>query len=124
MSADHAHPHDHGAHGTLRDYVIGFILSVVLTAIPFWLVMTKPFAAPLIAVSIIVLAAAQMIVHMIYFLHMKPRNEDGWSLTALVFTIILVVIMLSGSMWVMTHLNANMMPGRDADQIHDMSQMP
>lgn len=115
---------DHGAHGTLRDYVIGFVLSVILTAIPFWLVMTKPFATSLIAVSIMALAAAQMIVHMIFFLHMKPKNEDGWSLTALVFTIILVVIMMSGSMWVMTHLNANMMPGHDAEEVHDMSQMP
>jgi cytochrome o ubiquinol oxidase operon protein cyoD len=60
----------------------------------------------------------QIVVHMIYFLHMSPKSESGWTLMALVFTLIIVVIALSGSLWVMYHLNVNMMPG------HDMSQMP
>src|SRR3546814_4102245 len=47
---------------------------------------------------------------MVYFLHMTPKAEGGWSLTSLVFTIIVVVIMLAGSLWVMHHLNTNMMP--------------
>ncbi|HEX7822483.1 MAG TPA: cytochrome o ubiquinol oxidase subunit IV [Sphingobium sp.] len=127
---DHAAGHgaghgaDHGAHGSLRDYVIGFGLSVVLTAIPFWLVMAHPLPGPITGVIVMGFAAVQMIVHMIYFLHMNGRAEGGWSLTALVFTIILVVIMLSGSLWVMTHLNHNMMPHPGMDAAHDMSQMP
>jgi cytochrome o ubiquinol oxidase operon protein cyoD len=63
-------------------------------------------------------AIAQIVVHMIYFLHMSPKSEGGWSLMALIFTLILVVIALAGSVWVMYHLNVNMMP------VHDMSQMP
>lgn len=126
---NHAHHHGghdahHGAHGSLRDYVIGFILSVILTAIPFWLVMARPLSGPITGFLIMGLAAVQMIVHMIYFLHMKGKTEDGWSMTALVFTIIIVVIMLSGSLWVMTHLNANMMPHSDAEAVHEMSQIP
>jgi len=106
-------------HGSLRDYVIGFILSVILTAIPFWLVMARPIAlAPTIAI-IVALAAVQMIVHIIYFLHMSGKAEGGWSVVSLMFTIILVAIMLTGSLWVMYHLNTNMMP-----TMHDMSQMP
>ncbi|MET0238812.1 MAG: cytochrome o ubiquinol oxidase subunit IV [Sphingobium sp.] len=129
-SHDHAHDHgqDHANHGSMRDYVIGFVLSVVLTAIPFWLVMARPLSGPVTGVIIMGFAAVQMIVHMIYFLHMNGKAEGGWSMTALVFTIILVVIMLSGSMWVMTHLNANMMPHAGetapASAQHDMSQMP
>jgi cytochrome o ubiquinol oxidase operon protein cyoD len=63
-------------------------------------------------------AVVQIIVHMIYFLHMNSHSEEGWTLVALVFTLILVVITLAGSLWVMFHLNTNMMP------MNDMSQIP
>ena len=47
----------------------------------------------------------QIVVHMIYFLHMNAKSEGGWTMLALIFTLVLVVITLSGSMWVMYHLN-------------------
>ncbi|MBX3593074.1 cytochrome o ubiquinol oxidase subunit IV [Sphingomonas sp.] len=114
---------DHAAaelpHATLRDYAIGFALSVILTAIPFWLVMTMPLSAGATAAIIMGLAIVQIIVHMIFFLHMTPKAEDGWSLTSLVFTVIVVVIMLAGSLWVMHHLNTNMMP-----TMEEVGQLP
>ncbi|KMS57476.1 cytochrome o ubiquinol oxidase subunit IV [Sphingobium cupriresistens] len=127
--SDAAHPkpgHDdhHGdgaAHGSMGSYMIGFGLSVLLTAIPFWLVMTGYFANPqTTAIIIMAFAIVQIVVHMIYFLHMNTRSEGGWSMMALIFTLVLVVITLSGSTWVMYHLNHNMMPTMS----HDMSQMP
>lgn len=115
--------HDHAAaeipHASMRDYAIGFTLSVVLTAIPFWLVMAGPLPAAITVAIIMAFAVAQIVVHMIYFLHMTPKAEGGWSMTALVFTIIVVAIMLAGSLWVMHHLNTNMMP-----MPHDVSQLP
>jgi len=106
-------------HGSLRSYLTGFILSVVLTAIPFWLVMTGVLDSKIATeVAITTLAIVQITVHMVYFLHMNTRSEGGWSILALMFTLILVVIALVGSMWIIYHLNANMMPGRD------MGQMP
>ena len=115
---DHAHGDSHG-HGTLRSYLIGFGLSVMLTAIPFWLVMTGMLESKTAtALAIMAFAVMQIFVHMIYFLHMNARSEGGWTLMALIFTLVLVVIALTGSLWVMYHLNANMMPG------HDMSQLP
>jgi cytochrome o ubiquinol oxidase subunit IV len=111
-----SHHDDHGHEGghpesTLGGYVTGFILSVILTAIPFWLVMTGQLGNnALTAGVILVLGAIQIVVHMIYFLHMTPSSEAGWSLMALIFTIVLVVITLSGSLWVMYHLTTNMMP--------------
>jgi cytochrome o ubiquinol oxidase operon protein cyoD len=110
-----AHGHDDhgddGYHATVGGYTIGFLLSVVLTAIPFWLVMAEVLPTPRItAIVILIFAAVQVVVHMVYFLHMNPKVEGGWSILALIFTIILVVIMLSGSIWVMFHLNTNMMP--------------
>ena len=108
----------HG-HGSLRSYLTGFILSVILTAIPFWLVMSGVLHSKIAAVlAITTLAVMQITVHMVYFLHMNTRSEGGWLMMALVFTLILVVIALIGSLWIIYHLNANMMPGAD------MSQMP
>lgn len=130
MSANsQAHPHgdmhEHGdheeahGHGTLRGYLIGFFLSVVLTAIPFWLVMGGVLESKQLTGFIVVgFAAVQMIVHMVFFLHMNGKIEGGWTILALIFTLIVVVITLAGSLWVMYHLNANMMPS------HDMSKMP
>jgi cytochrome o ubiquinol oxidase operon protein cyoD len=120
VHADHAAGHGHGsAHGSLRSYLSGFGLSVVLTAIPFWLVMSGVLdSREVTAFTIMVFAVAQIVVHMIFFLHMSARSENGWTMMALIFTVVIVVITLSGSLWVMYHLNVNMMPG------HAMSQMP
>jgi cytochrome o ubiquinol oxidase subunit IV len=118
----HGHAGTHGAgaaHGSRREYLIGFGLSVVLTALPFWFVMTGALGdRQVTAIAVMVLAAAQIVVHMIYFLHMNSRSEGGWTVMALLFTLVLVAIALTGSLWVLYHLNTNMMPG------HDMSQMP
>ncbi len=113
---DHAHDHEE-SHGSRKGYWIGFALSVVLTAIPFWLVMTRPLTTQATALIIMAFAAVQMVVHMIFFLHMNRRAEGGWSIMALLFTVVIVLIALSGSLWVMYHMNENMMP------MSDMSQM-
>ena len=109
-----AHHDDHhegeGYHGSYRDYFIGFIASVVLTAIPFALVMMGVLPTAATAIIIVAFAAVQMVVHMVYFLHLHPKSEGGWNMLALLFTIIIVVIAVAGSVWVMWHLNANMMP--------------
>lgn len=112
----HGGHHAQGAHGTFGGYVTGFVLSVVLTAIPFWLVMGDVLGDKLRTdVVVMAFAAVQIVVHMVYFLHMNARSEGGWTMMALIFTIVLVVIALSGSLWVMYHLNANMMPMSPGD---------
>ncbi|GMM60004.1 cytochrome o ubiquinol oxidase subunit IV [Novosphingobium pituita] len=107
---DHGHHHEE-AHGSMRDYVIGFVLSVILTAIPFAIVMggliTDHHTAALVIAGF---AAVQIVVHMVYFLHMNGKAEGGWNLLALIFTGVVVLIILSGSLWVMYHMNTNMMP--------------
>ena len=128
MSHDHATAEAHDAHdtqqhgaATLRGYLTGFCLSVVLTAIPFWLVMNGVISSAHMTMFVVMgFAAVQMIVHMIYFLHMDTKSEGGWTMMALIFTAILVFITLTGSLWVMYHLNANMMPM----SAQDASQMP
>ena len=116
-----AQPHgdltkDGHGHGTRRGYLIGFAFSVILTAIPFWLVMADVIADTTIAtLTIMAFGVVQILVHMIYFLHMNTKSEGGWTMMAAIFTIIVIVIALSGSLWVMYHLNTNMMPGHIMD---------
>ena len=110
-----------GVHLTLRGYATGFFAAVFLTAIPFLLVMGKTFgSSSTTAAVILAFAAVQIVVHMVYFLHMNAKSEGGWNLLALLFTIMLVVIALSGSLWVMYHLNNNMMPA----SMMNMHNMP
>jgi cytochrome o ubiquinol oxidase operon protein cyoD len=122
----HAHAHGHDSHDdghapvTLKGYLTGFVLSVILTAIPFWLVMGKVIpGSTATAIVILAFAAVQIVVHMIYFLHLNAKSEGGWNMLALIFTLVLVVITLSGSLWVMHHLNQNMMPmtAQDANNL-------
>jgi cytochrome o ubiquinol oxidase operon protein cyoD len=125
----HDHPNDGHTHelhdehhdSTFKGYMTGFVLAVVLTAIPFYVVMAKSFSSSLVTAGVILaIGAVQIVVHMVYFLHMDGKAEGGWSLLALLFTLVLVVITLSGSMWVMYHLDHNMMP----TPMHDMRNMP
>jgi cytochrome o ubiquinol oxidase operon protein cyoD len=109
------------AHGSFKEYVTGFLLSVVLTAIPFWLVMGGVLPSKQATILIVIaLAFVQILVHMVYFLHMNTRSEGGWNMLALIFTAVLVIITLSGSLWVMFHMNENMMPAES----HEMRTAP
>ncbi|MDP5280051.1 cytochrome o ubiquinol oxidase subunit IV [Sphingomonas sp. DG1-23] len=119
--ADHGH-HDTQGHGAAhaplsrRGYVIGFLISVVLTAIPFWLVMTGVLQdAQTTAIIIVAFAVAQIIVHTVAFLHVNTRSEGGWTLLAYIFTGVIVLIVIAGSLWIMYHINSNMMPMPSAE---------
>ena len=123
MPAHHAHDDhhaDHSSHGdephsTLSGYMTGFVLSIILTALPFWLVMSKVIADRSTAVLVLgAFAVAQILVHMVCFLHMNGKIEGGWSLLATIFTVVFVAITISGTLWVMFHMNANMMPEHPA----------
>lgn len=119
-SSPHMHGTGHGpAHGTRSGYMTGFILSIILTAIPFWLVMSDALGSK-ITTDIVIMgfAIAQIFVHMIYFLHLNLKSEGGWTFLALVFTLTLVLITLIGSIWVMYHMDQNMMPMSPNEALH------
>jgi len=102
------------SHGSYKSYITGFVLSVLLTAVPFWLVMAEPEVHVGWIIAIIAgLGAIQVVVHMVYFLHVSVKAEAGWQAMSLGLTAILLVIILAGSIWVMFHLNTNMMPAHE-----------
>ena len=112
-SEAHAHGEMEG-HGTRKGYLVGFLLSVILTAIPFWLVMNGVLQdSQTTAVIIIALAVVQILVHTVCFLHVNTRSEGGWTLLAYAFAAVIVLIVIAGSLWIMFHLNTNMMPMTD-----------
>ena len=113
-AAEHGHDHSHDSpemgHATFRGYMTGLVLAVILTAIPFWLVMGDVIDSSAWTITIIItLAAVQIVVHMVYFLHLDAKTESGWNLLSLIFTGMLLVIMLVGSLWIMFHLHENTM---------------
>ena len=111
--SDHA-LHAHGdtmGHGSRRGHRIGSLLAIILTVVPFWLVMSQQGPAPgWTAAVIFALALVQIVVHVVCFLHLDTRSEGGWTLLAFLFTAVIVVLTIGGSVWVMFHLNTNMMP--------------
>jgi cytochrome o ubiquinol oxidase operon protein cyoD len=108
----HGEPHGDGAgHGSVQSYLVGFGLSVILTAIPFGLVMSGAVPDASVVPMCIGFAVTQIGVHLVYFLHMNTSSSQSWNMAAFVFTLVVVAILVAGSLWVMYHLDTNMMPG-------------
>ena len=120
VHADGHHHHDHdehddGApHSSFSGYMVGFVLSIVLTAIPFWLVMGEVISHRTTAVLVLGgFAVLQILVHMVCFLHMNGKVEGGWTMLSTIFTVVFVAIAIAGTLWVMFHMNTNMMPSHE-----------
>jgi cytochrome o ubiquinol oxidase subunit IV len=91
-------------------YVIGFALAIVLTIASFWVDRTNFIYGPSLAVALLVLAVAQMGVHLVFFLHLTTDPDNTNNVLALAFGVLIVFLVVFGSIWVMIHMNQNMMP--------------
>ena len=106
----HAHSIDTGAgHGSMRSYVIGFVLSVVLTAAAFGLVMQQALGPTETIIAIAVLAFIQILVHLVFFLHMNTSSSQRWNLLSLASAVLVAVILIGGTLWVLHNVGAHMM---------------
>jgi len=101
--------HEEEAHGTVGSYLIGFVLAVVLTAASFWLVLHGGFSQQAALLGLAGLAAVQIVVHLVFFLHMNTSSGQRWNVTAFGFTVLTVVIVIGGTLWVMHNVSTNMM---------------
>ncbi len=101
----------HGSvkHGSVKTHLLGFILSIILTIISFAAAMSSPTSHAITLTVIISSGLIQVLVHIICFLHMNISSKEHWNLTALLFTITVICIILIGSLWIMYNLNNNMM---------------
>jgi cytochrome o ubiquinol oxidase operon protein cyoD len=91
-------------------YVIGLGLALLLTGISFWVASTSVLWAPGVAVGLVVLAIAQMGVHLVFFLHVTSGPDNTNNVLALAFGVLIVFLVMIGTIWIMAHLAANMGP--------------
>jgi cytochrome o ubiquinol oxidase subunit IV len=117
-SAPHEHEHEHesdeeiggGEHVSVRAYLLGLALALGLTAASFWMAQTHLIYAAGIPVALLTLAVAQMGVHLVFFLHITTAPDNTNNVLALAFGVLIVCLVVFGSVWIMAHLNHNMMP--------------
>jgi cytochrome o ubiquinol oxidase operon protein cyoD len=91
-------------------YVIGLALALILTGVSFWVASTSVLWGPGVAVGLVVLAIAQMGVHLVFFLHITSGPDNTNNVLALAFGVLIVFLVMIGTIWIMTHMDANMMP--------------
>jgi len=92
---------------TYKSYIIGFILCLALTLAAYFAV-TNGFSNA--GMIIVALAIVQLVVQLIFFLHLGQGKDGHWNLTVFFSTVSVIVIFVIGSIWIMNHLNYNMMP--------------
>jgi cytochrome o ubiquinol oxidase subunit IV len=102
-------PHDSMLSETIS-YVIGLGLALLLTGISFWVASTSVLWGPGVAVGLVVLAIAQMGVHLVFFLHITSGPDNTNNVLALAFGVLIVFLVMIGTIWIMAHLAANMGP--------------
>ena len=102
-------PHDSMLPETLS-YVIGLALALILTGVSFWAASTSALWGPGVATGLVVLAIAQMGVHLVFFLHITTGPDNTNNVLALAFGVLIVFLVMIGTIWIMYHLAANMGP--------------
>jgi cytochrome o ubiquinol oxidase operon protein cyoD len=114
---------EHLEGGSLTQRVLGYLtglgLAILLTATSFFVAGTDLVWQPSIPVALVVLAIAQMGVHLVFFLHLTTGADNTNNLLALAFGVLIVILLMGGSLWIMANLNHNMMP---MDQIMQMQR--
>ena len=127
MSDAHLHdrtevaPGDESGSVRLRviGYLVGLGLAILLTATSFFVAGTSLVWTPSIPVALVVLAIAQMGVHLVFFLHITTGPDNTNNVMALAFGLLIIFLVIGGSLWIMANLNQNMMP---MDQLMQMQR--
>jgi cytochrome o ubiquinol oxidase operon protein cyoD len=104
---------------SVTTYLVGLGLATLLTIVSFFVAGTSLVWAPSIPVALTVLAIAQMGVHLVFFLHITTGPDNVNNVMALAFGVLIVLLIMAGSLWIMAHMNHNMMP---IDQMMQMQR--
>ena len=106
------HPGRSGIARGVRSYVIGLAMASALTIASFSAAATGLVWEPAVPVLLLVLAVAQMGVHLVFFLHITTGPDNTNNVLALAFGTLIIALVVCGSLWIMAHLNHNMMPSQ------------
>jgi cytochrome o ubiquinol oxidase operon protein cyoD len=96
--------------GSILSYSVGFFFALLLTGASFLVSQSEVLWGPGVPVGLAVLAIAQMGVHLVFFFHLSSGPDNTNNVLALAFGVLIVALVVSGSLWIMWHLNVNMMP--------------
>ncbi|CAM3476498.1 MULTISPECIES: cytochrome o ubiquinol oxidase subunit IV [Brevibacillus] len=100
--ANHGNHSSHAeSHGSLKSYVIGFILSIVLTVIPLVLVMNPLFSKTATYITIMIMAILQFVVQLFFFMHIREGEKPRWNVQTLILGLFIVLTIIGGSIWIM-----------------------
>ena len=91
-------------------YVVGLFLATLITGVAFFIAGTNLVWGPSIPIALVVLAIAQIGVHLVFFIHITTGADNANNVLALAFGVLIVCLVVFGSLWVMEHLNHNMVP--------------
>ncbi len=95
--------------GSLKSYLTGFVLSLILTAVPFALVMSGTLSSSAALAGIFSAGIVQILVHLHYFLHLDTSSAARWNVVAMIFTLLIMVLFVGGTLWIMHSLYHRMM---------------
>ncbi|MFJ2981619.1 MULTISPECIES: cytochrome o ubiquinol oxidase subunit IV [unclassified Pseudomonas] len=101
--------HHEGNHGSVKSYMVGFVLSIILTAIPFGLVMFPSLPKNLTVLVVVAMAVIQVVVHLVYFLHMDRSKEQRSNVSTFLFTTMVIALLVGLSLWIMFSIHYEMM---------------
>ena len=109
MANAHSHDSHDASHGSVKSYAIGFILSVILTLIPFGLVMYPTLPKSITLMIVLAFAVIQVLVHLVYFLHLDRSEAQRENVVAFVFAGLVIVLLVGLSLWIMFSIHTFMM---------------
>jgi cytochrome o ubiquinol oxidase subunit IV len=99
-------------------YIIGLGLALLLTGVSFWVASTSVLWGPGVAVGLVVLAIAQMGIHLVFFLHITSGPDNTNNVLALAFGVLIVFLVMIGTIWIMAHLHANVGASPEMMNLH------
>ena len=109
MANAHSHDSHDASHGSVKTYAIGFILSVILTLIPFGLVMYPTLPKSITLMIVLAFAVIQVLVHLVYFLHLDRSEAQRENVIAFVFAGLVILLLVGLSVWIMFSIHTFMM---------------
>ena len=107
--ANSHHAHDDSSHGSFKSYMIGFVLSIILTAVPFGLVMFPTLSKLATVLVVLIFAVVQVLVHLVYFLHLDRTVAQRNNVIAFAFATLVIVLLVGLSVWIMFSIHTAMM---------------
>lgn len=107
-------------HGSLESYITGYFASLILTITSFFLVFEQMISTPILVYILIGLAIIQALGQLLFFMHISKEVKPYWETIVFLVTLVMLIVIVAGSLWVMTDLNDRMMPDMSRDPMQEM----